>query len=118
MTITIIPSEQGLGAEFKGVDFSQPIDDATQAELINAFSDHHVLSFRGQDGLSTDHVLAASRVTSMHALALATWKPMALISRALALKKMVIRIPASTSLLAGRLAMSCNCHLPHVSPMV
>jgi len=62
MTITVKPSDQGLGAEIEGVNFTHPIDDATKAELIDAFSEHHVLSFRGQVGLTTDHVLAASRV--------------------------------------------------------
>lgn len=62
MSITIQPSDQGLGAEIEGVDFTQSIDGATKAKLIDAFSEHHVLSFRNQDGLTTDHVLAASRV--------------------------------------------------------
>lgn len=62
MTLTIKPSNQGLGAEIEGIDFSHPIDDDTQAALVDAFAEHHVLSFRGQDGLTTDQLLAASRV--------------------------------------------------------
>ena len=62
MTIKVIPSKQGLGAEIQGVDFSSPINAEAQSALIAAFSDHHVLNFRGQDNLGTDEVLAASRV--------------------------------------------------------
>lgn len=62
MTIKVIPSKQGLGAEIQGVDFSDPIDADSQSALMAAFAEHHVLNFRGQDGLTTDHVLAASRV--------------------------------------------------------
>lgn len=62
MSITIQSSNQGLGAEISGVDFTQPIDTDTQAALVAAFAEHHVLNFRGQDGLTTDNLLAASRV--------------------------------------------------------
>lgn len=62
MTLTIKPSDQGLGAEIKGIDFTRAIDEETKAELISAFSEHHVLSFRGQEALTTDQVVAASRV--------------------------------------------------------
>lgn len=62
MGITIQPSDQGLGAEISDVDFTQPIDADTQTALIAAFAEYHVLNFRGQNGLTTDNVLAASRV--------------------------------------------------------
>lgn len=62
MTITVKPSDAGLGAEIIGIDFTRPINSDTQAKLIDAFASHHVLYFRDQGGLTTDHVLAASRV--------------------------------------------------------
>ncbi len=62
MTITVAPFENGFGAEVIGVDFTSPINADALQSITDAFSHHHVLSFRGHDGLTTDQVLAASRL--------------------------------------------------------
>jgi taurine dioxygenase len=46
--ITVKPSGRSLGADIKGVDLSQPIDDATFQEILDAWAEHLVLRFRGQ----------------------------------------------------------------------
>ena len=62
MTITAAPFKNGFGAEIIGVDFSEPISDDDMQFISDAFDHHHILTFRGYDGLSTDQVLAASRL--------------------------------------------------------
>lgn len=44
----VIASGQALGADIEGVDLSKPIDRATLTAIIDAWSDHLVLRFRGQ----------------------------------------------------------------------
>ncbi len=46
--IEIIPSGAPLGAEVRGVDLSQPIDDATFRTIERAYAEHGVLVFRDQ----------------------------------------------------------------------
>ena len=62
MTITAASFKNGFGAEIIGVDFSEPISDDDMQFISDAFDHHHILTFRGYDGLSTDQVLAASRL--------------------------------------------------------
>ncbi len=55
--ITVKPSGRALGADIEGIDLAQPIDDATFKEIENAWAEHLVLRFRGQN--LTDDQLAA-----------------------------------------------------------
>lgn len=48
MTIEVTPSGQACGATVRGIDLSQPLDDATVAEVRAAWLEHHVLSFPDQ----------------------------------------------------------------------
>jgi taurine dioxygenase len=48
MSIEIIPTAAALGAEIRGVDLAQPIDDATFARIERAYNDHGVIFFRDQ----------------------------------------------------------------------
>ncbi len=49
MSCTITPLTEHTGAEVRGVDLREPIDDATHAALNRAFVNHHVLVIRDQD---------------------------------------------------------------------
>ena len=49
MSCTITPLTEHTGAEVRGVDLREPIDDATHAALNRAFVDRHVLVIRDQD---------------------------------------------------------------------
>jgi alpha-ketoglutarate-dependent taurine dioxygenase len=49
MSCTITPMTEHTGAEVRGVDLREPIDDATHAALNRAFVNHHVLVIRDQD---------------------------------------------------------------------
>ncbi len=53
-TLEIAPIAGALGAEINGVDLSQPLSNAQFDQIHQAFLDHHVIFFRGQDGLSPD----------------------------------------------------------------
>lgn len=57
--IVITPLAPALGAEVSGVDLRQPIDAASFAEIRQAWADHLVLRFRGQQ-LSDPELLALS----------------------------------------------------------
>ena len=46
--ITVRPSGRSLGADIEGVDLSQPIDDATFGQILDAWAEHLVLRCRGQ----------------------------------------------------------------------
>lgn len=58
--ITVKRLAPALGAEVSGIDLRAPIDDATFAELRQAWHEHLVLRFRGQR-LSDPELLAFSR---------------------------------------------------------
>jgi taurine dioxygenase len=58
---TIAPLTPHTGAEVVGLDFRQPIDDATCACLNRAFAEHHVLVMRDQD-FAPDEFKAAVRL--------------------------------------------------------
>jgi taurine dioxygenase len=49
MSCTITPLTEHTGAEIRGVDLREPIDDATHAALNRAFIDRHVVVIRDQD---------------------------------------------------------------------
>jgi hypothetical protein len=46
--ITVRPSGKALGADIEGIDLSRPLDDASFAAILDAWSEHLVLRFRGQ----------------------------------------------------------------------
>lgn len=48
MSIEIIPTGAAVGAEIRGVDLSQPLDDATFAVIEGAYNEHGVIFFRDQ----------------------------------------------------------------------
>lgn len=49
MSITVSPMSAACGAEISGVDLREPLDDQTVTEIEQAFHDHVVVVFRGQD---------------------------------------------------------------------
>ena len=55
-TVTIRPLSSALGAEIIGVDLSKPLDDATVAEIRDAWKEHLVLLFRDQTLSEEDQV--------------------------------------------------------------
>ena len=59
--IEVIPANAPLGAEIRGVDFSKPLKDPTIEELHEAWADHLVLLWRGQQLEIEDH-LGAGRI--------------------------------------------------------
>ena len=56
MTVEVFPTGAGLGAEIKGVDLSQPLEDAIFTEIETAFDKHGVIIFRGQKITPTQQV--------------------------------------------------------------
>jgi len=50
-----------LGAEISGVDLTQPLDDATFAEIERAFHDESVVVFRGQPITEEQHIAFSRR---------------------------------------------------------
>ena len=48
MTVGVVPTGAGLGAEISGVDLSQPLDDSTFAEVEATFDQHGVIILRDQ----------------------------------------------------------------------
>lgn len=60
MTISIRPLGYALGAEIGNVDLAS-LDDATFAEIRQAFLDYHVILFRGQSITRQDHIDLSKR---------------------------------------------------------
>ncbi len=56
MKITVTPLSDALGAEVFGVDLSAPLTDEETAAIRQAFLDHQLLIFSGQDMTDEDHV--------------------------------------------------------------
>ena len=54
--LTIRPLHPALGAEVRGIDMRQPLDDATRQELLDAWTQHLVLVFPGQPVTDEEHV--------------------------------------------------------------
>lgn len=49
MAISVTPTPAALGAEITGVDLGRDVDDATFAEIVDAWHQYLVLIFRGQE---------------------------------------------------------------------
>ncbi len=47
--ISVVPITQYVGADIIGIDLTQPISDAQFAQIHDAWMQHHVLRFRGQN---------------------------------------------------------------------
>ncbi len=60
MAFSIEPLSDSLGAEIRGIDLSQPLDNKTFARIEDAFHAHSVLLFRDQS-LSADQQVAFTR---------------------------------------------------------
>ena len=58
--IDVAPIAGALGAEVRGADLSQPLDDATHAEIRRAFLEYNVIFFHGQS-LTPDQFLAFAK---------------------------------------------------------
>ena len=58
----VIPSGSTHGAEIKGVDLSQPVDDATFEAIIEVFHAHSVVVFRNQSLSEQNHVDFSARI--------------------------------------------------------
>jgi taurine dioxygenase len=56
MTISIQPVSNALGAAVTGIDLSAPLNNAQLETVRQAFLDHHLLVFPGQDLTDDDHV--------------------------------------------------------------
>ena len=56
--IEIVPTGGPLGAEVRGVDFTQPVDAAFAQALNDAWAAHQVLLFRDQHITPAQHVAA------------------------------------------------------------
>ena len=54
----IRPASPLIGAEIEGVDFTQPVDEATAEALREAFWSYKILVFRGQNLSPLQHVAA------------------------------------------------------------
>ena len=48
-SLVTIPSGAALGVDIEGIDLSQPVDDRSLRRIIDAWHEHLVLRFRGQD---------------------------------------------------------------------
>lgn len=59
--VEIVPTGAALGAEIRGLDLSQPVPEATRALLRQAWADHLVLLWRGQQ-LPDVSFLEAARI--------------------------------------------------------
>ena len=59
MSLSITPLTEHTGAEVRGVDLREPLDDATHTALNQAFIDRHVLVIRDQEFTPEDFKTAA-----------------------------------------------------------
>jgi len=57
MTIEVIPTNAGLGAEIRGIDISEPLGEETVSQLRRAWLAHSILLFRRQK-MTDAHLLA------------------------------------------------------------
>jgi taurine dioxygenase len=69
VAIEIIPTGAMLGAEVRGIDVSQPIDDADARALRDALAKHLVLLFRDQSISVTDHIRFANSFGDLGSIA-------------------------------------------------
>src|SRR5262249_5645766 len=56
MAISVKARHPALGAEIGGVDMRRPLDAATLAAIVEAWTKHLVLVFPGQDVSDAEHV--------------------------------------------------------------
>lgn len=61
MSLSLTPLTGHTGAEVRGIDLREPVDDGIRAALNRAFVDHHVLVIRGQD-FTPEQFKTAARV--------------------------------------------------------
>src|SRR3954471_23105986 len=61
MPVEVIPTGAALGAEIRGVDLAQPLDDATFAAIERAYNEHGVIFFRNQNVTPTQQVAFTRR---------------------------------------------------------
>jgi taurine dioxygenase len=61
MTVDVIPTGAALGAEIRGLDLSKPLSDAEFEAVEQAWYDHSVLLFRGQQKVSDEDLIRFSR---------------------------------------------------------
>ncbi len=54
--INVKPLGSAPGAEVRGIDMRQPLDETTQRELLEAWMQHLVLAFPGQHISDKEHV--------------------------------------------------------------
>ena len=59
--MSIVPSGGRTGAEVKGIDLRQPVPEEVQEILRQAWADHQVLLFRGQE-LDDEHLTAIANI--------------------------------------------------------
>ncbi|MEM7017417.1 MAG: TauD/TfdA family dioxygenase, partial [Pseudomonadota bacterium] len=55
-----------LGVEISGVDLSKPLADEVFAEIHQAFLEHQVIFFRGQEITPEQHIQLGRRFGSLH----------------------------------------------------
>ncbi len=67
----VIPTGAALGAEIRGVDLTQEIDDATFQQVKAAFYRHEVVFFRGRELTDDDHIRFSARIGELRKLPLA-----------------------------------------------
>ncbi len=70
MSIQIKPSGAALGAEVIGADLTQTLSDAEFAQIRDAFYQHEVLYFRGQELYDEDHIRFSARFGTLRKLKL------------------------------------------------
>jgi taurine dioxygenase len=63
--ISVVPTEAPLGAEIRGVDLSQSLDDETFSEIERAYAEREVIFFRNQKITPEQHVAFARRFGSL-----------------------------------------------------
>ena len=68
MPIQVKPTGAALGAEIIGADLTQPLDDASFAQIRAAFYQHEVLYFRGQEIGDEDHIRFSARFGELRKL--------------------------------------------------
>jgi taurine dioxygenase len=66
MSLSIAPLSRALGAEIRGVDLRQPLDQATVKAINDAFDQNIVIVFRGQDLSEDDQLRAAGYFGKVH----------------------------------------------------
>ena len=61
MKPTVRPTGAALGAEILGVDLSRPLDEDTFRQVVDAWHEHEVIFFRGQDLTPEQHIAFSRR---------------------------------------------------------